>query len=172
MTSTLPAAESLFTQHCASCHGVNGTGGKGVPDLTNGIWSWGGTEQDVYTGIAQGRHGVMQAFGRILGEVDQGQIVAYVQSLSDPSKRNTLAEYGEVLYREHCVICHGETGEGLLPGAPNLADEYWQHGGSMMNIRLSIVRGVEGQCPPQAGILSETEMRLLTAYSLNLSAIN
>ncbi len=168
MAITFDAGQSLFIQHCASCHGADGAGKKGVPDLTNGVWSWGGSEQDIYTSIAQGRHGVMEAFSRVLGEVDQGQVVAYIQSLSDPSKRNTLAEYGEGLYKKHCVICHGEDGKGLIPGAPNLSDDYWQHGGSMMNIRLSIARGAQGQCPAHADILDETQLKLLTAYVINL----
>ena len=101
-------------------------------------------------------------------EVDIGQVVAYVQSLSDPSKFNNLAEYGEGLYMEHCIVCHGADGQGIILGASDLSDDYWQHGGSMMNIRLAISRGVEGQCPPHAELLNETELKLLTAYVMNL----
>lgn len=169
MEQSMAAANSLFTEHCASCHGRDATGKKGIPNLTQGAFTWGTDEQSVYTTIAEGRHGVMQAFGRTLGEVDQGQIVAYVQSLSNPSKRNTLAEYGEVLYKEHCVICHGNDGTGVIPGASNLADGHWQHGSAMMNIRLSIVRGVEGQCPAHKDILNTTQLNLLTAYTMSLS---
>ena len=169
MTSTFEAGQSLFAQNCASCHGVDGSGKKGIPDLTNGVLAWGNSEQDIYTSIAQGRHGVMQNFARQLGEVDLGQVVAYVQSLSDPSKRNKLAEYGEVLYQEHCVTCHGDDGKGVVPGASNLADDYWQHGGSMMNIRLAISRGAEGQCPSHVDMFDETQLRLLTAYVINLA---
>ena len=170
LEQSMTAAGSLFIEHCASCHGNTATGKKGIPDLTKGVFSWGSDQQSIYTTIAKGRHGVMQAFGRTLGEVDQGQIVAYVQSLSDPSKRNTLAEYGEVLFKEHCIACHGSDGKGIIPGASNLADDHWQHGSAMMNIRLAIVRGVEGQCPGYKDILNDTQIKLLTAYTIGLSS--
>lgn len=167
--NTEPAGQTLFTQNCASCHGFDGASERGVPDLTNNIWSWGGSEEEIYTSIKYGREGVMAAMGRILGEVDQGQIVAYVQSLSDPENRSSMAEFGKPLFVEHCTVCHGPDGKGLIPGAPDLTDDYWQHGGSMMNIRLAINRGIEAQCPPHSEELSETELRLLTAYVINLN---
>ncbi len=49
-------------------------------------------------------------------------------------------------------------------GAPNLADDYWLNGDSMMAIRLVITRGVQAYCPPQKGTLTPTEIDLLTAF--------
>ena len=67
---------------------------------------------------------------RGLTEVD---LVAMTQ---DPAK---LAE-GQELWRQYCVVCHKETGEGLV--GPNMTDAYWIHGGSALDIHNTVVRGV------------------------------
>jgi mono/diheme cytochrome c family protein len=40
---------------------------------------------------------------------------------------------GQQAYRRHCAPCHGISGEGgpgndLIPAAPNLTDDMWDHG--------------------------------------------
>lgn len=59
---------------------------------------------------------------------------------------------GEELFIKHCASCHGGTG-GTGPGAggigPNLADDYWIHGGSMDDIVEVIMNGV-----PEKGMIS------------------
>jgi len=37
-----------------------------------------------------------------------------------------------------------------------------------MNVRLTITGGVDVQCPPQAGLLTDSEIELLTAYVMKL----
>jgi cytochrome c oxidase cbb3-type subunit 3 len=69
------------------------------------------------------------------------------------------------------VACHGAGGRGNTDlGAPSLVDDYWQHGDSMMNIRLAITRGTESTCPAQGDVLDATEIELLSAYVRQLSA--
>src|SRR5271167_1480974 len=34
---------TLFGDNCAACHGLDGRGGKGFPNLTTTSWLWGGT---------------------------------------------------------------------------------------------------------------------------------
>ena len=50
----------------------------------------------------------------------------------------------------------------------SLADEYWLHGDSMMEIRLVITRGAEAECPPHLNDLTTTEIDLLTAFVMAL----
>lgn len=54
-------AAPLFAEQCASCHGVGGKGdpAQGAPDLTDGDWLYGSSEQAISDQIHNGRGGVM-----------------------------------------------------------------------------------------------------------------
>ncbi len=54
----------------------------------------------------------------------------------DPAK----TAQGLEVWRQYCVVCHKETGEGLV--GPNLTDGYWIHGGSPLEIHGTVVLGV------------------------------
>jgi mono/diheme cytochrome c family protein len=54
---------------------------------------------------------------------------------------------GQQAYRRHCAPCHGVNGEGgpgndLIPAAPNLTDETWDHGSTYGEIFDNIKNGV------------------------------
>jgi len=162
-------AAQLFDAHCASCH-APGAEGRGVMDLRHGTFNYGSTEDAVRTTISQGRISVMPDMGHSLGEVDLGQLVAFVQSLSFEASLSSYAERGKLLFAANCAKCHGPEGQGdTALGAPNLADGYWQHGDSMMNIRLVITRGTEAECPGFGDAPTPAETELLTAYVLELN---
>jgi cytochrome c oxidase cbb3-type subunit 3 len=156
---------SLFSAHCASCHGHDARGAEGVPDLVEGVFDYGADENAVRSTLVNGRQSVMPALGRQLGEVEIGQIVAFVQSLTSEEPLSTMAERGAELFGANCGICHGADAAGIAEfGTPSLLDDYWVYGDSMMSIRLAIARGREAQCPPQSETLSVTEIELLTAF--------
>ncbi len=46
---------------------------------------------------------------------------------------------GSAIYMEHCVACHGKSGEGSV--GPNLTDDYWIHKGGIKDIFISIKYG-------------------------------
>lgn len=50
---------------------------------------------------------------------------------------------GETIYKQNCVACHGDKGQGGV--GPNLADEYWIHGGGIKDIFKVITYGVEAK---------------------------
>src|SRR5690606_32134732 len=58
--------QRLFLNTCAQCHGSDAQGSTGFPNLRDGDWLYGGSPQDIQASIAQGRHGVMPAFGSVL----------------------------------------------------------------------------------------------------------
>jgi len=162
-------SERLYDANCASCHGVDAQGKHGVTNLVAGVFNSGSDEDAIRATIAHGRQGTMPAMGSQFGEMDLGQLVAYVQSLSSDGPMSRSAERGETLFNADCAICHGSDGSGIRElGAPNLADDYWLHGDSMMDIRLVITRGVQAECPPHLDILTGTEIDMLTAYVLTL----
>jgi cytochrome c oxidase cbb3-type subunit 3 len=68
---------------CAACHGADGKGNPqvGAPDLTNRIWTYGGSIAAITETIARGRQGVMPAWKGILSDAEIHLVSAYVYSL-------------------------------------------------------------------------------------------
>jgi cytochrome c oxidase cbb3-type subunit 3 len=67
------AGGQLYQTYCTVCHGADGAGQPmlGAPALNDAEWLYGGTREAVQVSIAQGRNGVMPAFG---GRLDAAQI--------------------------------------------------------------------------------------------------
>ena len=51
----MSTAHNLFQQNCAQCHGSDGGGATGFPNLTDADWQWGSDADSVVATIAQGR---------------------------------------------------------------------------------------------------------------------
>ena len=164
-------AQELFAAHCASCHGKDGKGGSTLNKAQNltGVFNYGSSEDAIRTTITQGRHSLMPALGATLGEVELGAMVAYVRGISSGEAPGTFDATAKAQFAEFCVQCHGPDARGNPAiGSADLTDGYWQHGNSMMNVRLTITRGVEAQCPAQAGVLTATEIELLISRVLQM----
>lgn len=73
----------LFADNCASCHGETGTGGRefGAPNLTDGIWLYGGDPVSIRTTIEKARFGVMPSFTGRLSPEDIAKVAVYVHGL-------------------------------------------------------------------------------------------
>ena len=76
--------ETHFKTYCAACHGADGTGNQalGAPNLTNGIWLYGGTAEQIAHSLRVGRNGVMPAFKDQIGEDKIHILTAYVYGLT------------------------------------------------------------------------------------------
>lgn len=74
-----------FDMLCVACHGTDGTGNQalGSPNLTDGIWLYGGDPATIRETLTQGRNGNMPAFKDLLSEDRRRLITAYVLSLSE-----------------------------------------------------------------------------------------
>ncbi|MFT6955292.1 MAG: cytochrome c oxidase cbb3-type subunit 3 [Halieaceae bacterium] len=77
------AGESKFVTYCAACHGADAGGNTamGAPNLSDGVWLYGGTEAQIAHSIRAGRNGVMPAFKSTLGEDKIHILTAYVYGL-------------------------------------------------------------------------------------------
>ena len=77
------AGATVFANNCAACHGANGKGMReiGAPNLTDGIWLYGGDTATVTATINNARYGVMPRWNNRLDPVTIKMLAAYVHSL-------------------------------------------------------------------------------------------
>ena len=166
----MATANNLFQNNCAQCHGSDGGGARGFPNLTDGDWQWGGDPDTIVQTIAAGRMGVMPPWGEVLGEEGVEQVVAYVQQLSGQQADATRAAAGETHFQTVCSACHGMDGKGNpLLGAPNLTDGTWLYGSDAASIREAVLKGRNNQMPAFEERLGEQRVRLLAAYVLRMT---
>ena len=164
----METAGRLFGNNCAMCHGSDGRGAKGFPNLADNDWQWGGSHEDILTTLNAGRMAVMPPHDAILGEDGIREMVAYVQQLSGQKADAELAAAGKSRFMV-CAACHGADAKGnQLLGAPNLTDDIWLYGGNPGDIEYTLLNGRNGVMPA-FNQLSEMHRKLLAAYVKSLS---
>ncbi len=169
-TQAMGIGERLFLNNCAACHGSDGRGSKGFPNLTDSDWLWGGAFADIQKTIAEGRNGVMPPMAAAVGSGDDVRNVAqYVLSLSGSPHDNVAAQLGRSKFTA-CAACHGIDGKGNpAMGAPNLTDKVWLHGWGEETIVAMVNGGKNNVMPAHASRLTPEQMRVLAAYVWRLS---
>jgi len=169
-TEANATGQRLFANKCAICHGSDGRGARGFPNLTDNDWLYGDSFDTVMQSIANGRSGAMPV---MVGGLDAGEIsdlAAYVQSMSGQKADTDMVAKGKTSFATLCAACHGVDGSGNQAlGAPRLNDDIWLYGGEPETIRKSITEGRNGKMPAQQDLLSEDRRRLIAAYVLSLS---
>ncbi|WP_438957883.1 cytochrome-c oxidase, cbb3-type subunit III [Porticoccus sp.] len=160
----------LFNNNCAVCHGSDGRGSYGFPNLADNDWLYGGSAEDIKTTLVNGRQGAMPALGGALGEDGVDNVAEYVFKISGREHDAKKAEAGGQLFATYCAACHGADGTGnKMLGAPNLTDGIWLYGGSPTLVRHTIRNGRNGNMPAQADKLKAEKIHLLTAHVYSLS---
>jgi cytochrome c oxidase cbb3-type subunit 3 len=169
--------ERLFLNYCAQCHGSDAGGAKGIPNLRDKDWLYGGDPQTIKESIANGRNGIMPPWGPTLGEDGVKNVTAYVRSLSGLPSDKLRAQLGKTSFEQLCAACHGRDGKGNQQlGAPNLTDQVWLYGSSEATIADVITKG-RGEAGPVTRMpahkdrLDEGKIQLLAAYVWGLSNI-
>ncbi len=81
--AAVQAGQQVFAENCASCHGEDAKGGRdfGAPNLTDKIWLYGGTLENVKAQITKPRHGVMPAWSHRLDDATVKELAVYVHTL-------------------------------------------------------------------------------------------
>lgn len=166
----LDMGRRIFLNVCFACHGSDAAGSPGYPNLTDNDWLYGGTPEVIKQSIMHGRSGKMNAFGEILNEEQITHLTSYVKHLSGSKAPEHEVKFGEALFKQNCVACHGADGKGnQAVGAPNLTDNIWLYGSSRKVIARTIRNGREGNMPAHKDILGEAKVHLVTAYVYSLS---
>lgn len=165
--------ERLFLTYCSQCHGSDGKGAKGFPNLADTDWLYGGTPEAIETSIMEGRMGVMPAWGPQLGAEGVKDVANYVRSLSGMAVDSVRAGRGKDIFTANCAACHGPDGKGMQAiGAPNLTDKTWLYGSSEATVIDTITNGRTNQMPVWKNFLGQPKVHLLAAYVYGLSPVH
>ncbi len=156
----------LFLNNCATCHGSNGQGAKGFPNLRDDDWLYGDSPQTILQTLNNGRAGLMPDLG--LPSSSVAILARYVQGLAGQEVTEHVQQKGKSLFAV-CTSCHGPEGKGNQAlGAPNLTDNIWLYGSTAQEIEVILANGVQGNMPSFNTLLSQNEIKLLAAYVVSL----
>ncbi len=163
---------SAFGVNCAPCHGDNGQGSKGFPNLTADRWLWGGSLDQISATITHGarygdpdgHQGDMPAWGsQGLSTQQIGDVASYVYSLSHKTTGDVSA--GKKVFDDNCAACHGPDAKGNPDmGAPNLRTRIWLYGGDKADLIKTITYGRGGHMPAWGSKLDPATIKSLTVY--------
>lgn len=83
-TEAAALGEQKFKMFCVACHGMDAKGNQllGAPNLTDGIWLYGGSQKMVEQTISQGRSGKMPPHKDLLGEEKVHILATYIYNFA------------------------------------------------------------------------------------------
>ncbi len=164
------AGERLYVTYCAVCHGSDARGATGFPNLRDNDWLYGGSPEQIYISIADGRKGFMPGWQAPLGDDGVKEVAYYVMSLAGREVDETLVAAGKPKYAMFCAGCHMPDGTGNIAlGAPDLTNNIWLYGGSPRAIKESIAVGRVGDMPGHKEFLGTARSHVLAAYVYSLT---
>ena len=176
MGPAMLAADRLFQDNCAACHGSDGGGGPGYPVLNDTHWLWGGDPETIaetlHVGINASRDDTlfaqMPAFDW-LERSERNALAEYVTAL--PTGSADASTEGGVLFADNCTACHGDGGMGGMEnGAPDLTDTAVIYGQDHDSVLETLRLGRQGVMPAWSDRLTEGEINLLAVYVASLSS--
>jgi cytochrome c oxidase cbb3-type subunit III len=175
--TAMTAGRIAFANNCQPCHGTNGEGRPGYPNLADDTWLWGGKldqiQQTILHGVRSGdpdaHQSAMPRFGldAMLKPEEIQQVSDYVYADfyghgdSGASAKDIAA--GKELFAANCAVCHGDNGQGNQDvGAPPLKSQTHLYG----DTRAAIVNQVSN---PHMGVMPAWNKRLDTATIRSLA---
>ncbi|MGI9305864.1 MAG: c-type cytochrome [Gammaproteobacteria bacterium] len=160
-------AAQLFADNCSSCHGRDGRGQANLfPDLTDDIWQWGASAEEIHDSIAKGRNALMLPQTAAVGGAENAQALAgYVLARAGLAEESETHESAAAQFQQTCAACHGADGKGNPAlGAPDLTDEDWLYGNTPAAVLHSITQGRQGEMPAQEKRMGPLRSRLMAAW--------
>lgn len=187
-TPALPAGgdiargQSLYVDHCASCHGSSGQGdGPGAAglspapaNLADHDYTAGRVAQALWNGVA----GTAMSGWRDHPPADLAALVTAVRALrsgaQDPEPADGQLEQGSAVYQQHCAQCHGARGDGQGTAAAQLAvapADFTAQRATLARATTAIRRGVPGTpMAPFTTELTDADVAAVAHYVRTLYA--
>lgn len=176
------AGRQVFVDHCAACHGMDGSGSVGIPDLTSPYSLWPQSLEDVVQTVRFGiraeqastRSSLMPGYlgdhsshlqiEEILDLVEITLKVAGLEHDADAALR------AEPTFRFACAECHGLVSgiDQQWYGAPLLQQGLWLYGSDRATVFDVIARGRAGVSPAFENVLSASEIATVALYVSSL----
>jgi cytochrome c oxidase cbb3-type subunit III len=111
-------------------------------------------------------------------ELGKMEVEAYMKNAANNVDETTVKmlegadlENGKTLFISNCGACHGKQAEGGV--GPNLADNYWMHGGSISDIFKSIKYGwADKGMKAWKEDFSPVQIAQITSYIKSIAGIN
>ncbi len=158
----MPSAENgqtLYNEHCAECHGEDGTGAvPNARDFSDVDYRRGKTPVEFYMAITEGHGGAgagedMPAFGAELTSDQRWDVVYYVWRFAAPDE-SLIA--GQALYSENCIDCHGPEGRSMILGAADFSDQRFMSNLPSSDLFVAVTQGRDSM-PAWQSRLSQDE---------------
>ncbi|HEY5416911.1 MAG TPA: cbb3-type cytochrome c oxidase N-terminal domain-containing protein [Gemmatimonadaceae bacterium] len=93
------------------------------------------------------------------------------EQLAAMTKDASVVALGKQVFGQNCAACHRADAGGQI--GPNLADDYWLHGGTLEQIHKTVVDGVlEKGMPPWGKVLKPNQLDAVVAYIYTLRGTN
>lgn len=181
---SLEVGRRIYARECAFCHGADGRADTEAAkvllprprDFADPIEMAGLDDGRMYSAIKLGRPGTaMGGRGELLSPAEIIDVMRYIRALVQPlpagmTRARLDAVVGERIYRQHCVVCHGEKGDGLTPLGQNLVPrprDFTKASPSVSDKDLAqvIARGSPGTAmAPWLGVLSSEDIRRVVLF--------
>ena len=93
------------------------------------------------------------------------------EQLAAMTKDASVVALGKQVFGQNCAACHRADAGGQI--GPNLADDYWLHGGTLEQIHKTVVDGVlEKGMPPWGKVLKPNQVDAVVAYVYTVRGTN
>lgn len=183
---SLEVGRRIYARECANCHGADGRADTEVArvlnppprNFTDPIVMARLDDGRVYMAIYRGRPGTaMGGRGELLAPAEIIDVMRYIRTLVRPLPAGMTAlqldaRVGDQLYRQHCVACHGEEGDGRTPIGQHLVPppRDFTNSRGMASIGDSeltqaITHGVSGTAmAPWEGVLNKEDVRRVILF--------
>ncbi|MFB2120300.1 cbb3-type cytochrome c oxidase N-terminal domain-containing protein [Parapedobacter sp. 2B3] len=128
------------------------------------VFGWGPNQDEEYNReMAKAEKARQEWLAQAANNIDESNVEV---DLSAP-----VISAGQAIYTQNCAVCHGGAGEGGI--GPNLADEYWLHGGEITDVFKTVKYGVldKGMVPWEQS-LTPGQIAEVSNYILSLRGTN
>lgn len=176
----------IYERECASCHGTDGSADTPVANVLNPrprvfadpIVMARMDDGRIYMAIYRGRPGTaMGGHGELLAPAEIIDVMRYIRTLVRPlpagmTSAQLDARVGEQVYRQNCIACHGEEGNGrtalgqhLVPPPRDFTRGAEMAALSDADMARAITHGVSGTAmAPWEGVLNKEDVRRVILF--------